>query len=111
MIMQNVYGWSGKILYIDVTTAITHVESTLEHIAYIGGRGINQWLLFNLMEKDVGPLDPENLLIFGVGCLVGTMAPGACRVSIETKNVYSNGKGSANFGCSIARKMQLAGDL
>ena len=53
--------------------------------------------------------DPENLLIFGPGCLVGTMAPGANRVSIETKNAYSGGKGSANFGGHFGPELRFAG--
>ncbi len=53
--------------------------------------------------------DPENMLIFGVGCLVGTLAPGACRVSIDTKSVFNNGKGSANFGGHFGAELKYAG--
>ena len=53
--------------------------------------------------------DPENMLIFGVGCLVGTMAPAACRVSIDTKNAYTGGKGSTNFGGQFGPELKFAG--
>ena len=52
---------------------------------------------------------PENPIIFGAGCLVGTMVPGANRVSIETKNAWTGGKGSANFGGHFGPELKYAG--
>ena len=49
------------------------------------------------------------MLIFGAGCLVGTLAPGACRISIDTKNVFNNGKGSANAGGNFGAELKYAG--
>ncbi|MCK4822022.1 aldehyde ferredoxin oxidoreductase, partial [bacterium] len=51
----------------------------------------------------------ENILIFGVGRLVGTMAPAACRVSIDTVNAFNNGKGSANLGGHFGPELKYAG--
>ncbi|MDI6756144.1 MAG: aldehyde ferredoxin oxidoreductase C-terminal domain-containing protein, partial [Thermodesulfobacteriota bacterium] len=76
---------------------------------YIGGRMVNSAILLNEMSPETKWSDPDNLLIFGVGCLVGTLAPGACRVSIDTKSPYSNGKGSANFGGHFGSELKYAG--
>ena len=38
---------------------------------------------------------PGNRLIFGVGCLVGTTAPAACRISIDTVDAYRASRGWA----------------
>ncbi|GAH94141.1 unnamed protein product, partial [marine sediment metagenome] len=53
--------------------------------------------------------DPQNLLTFGVGVLVGTLAPGACRVSVDSKNVFNNGIGSANVGGFFGAEIKFAG--
>lgn len=69
--------------------------------AGIGGRAINSYILLDEMDPKTTWSDPENMLVFGAGALVGT-APGGCRMSIDTKNVFTNGKGSANVGGHFA---------
>jgi aldehyde:ferredoxin oxidoreductase len=76
---------------------------------YIGGRAINNFILLNELAPQTKWSDPENMLIFGVGCLEGTLAPGACRVSIDTINVFNNGKGSANAGGYFGPELKYAG--
>ncbi|MFH1123992.1 MAG: aldehyde ferredoxin oxidoreductase N-terminal domain-containing protein, partial [Pseudomonadota bacterium] len=101
---------AGQILRVDLGTGKTRTERTLKYARdYLGGRAINSLILFNEMDPRKDWHDPENLLIFGVGALVGTMAPGACRTSIETKNVFSHGKGSANVGGHFGPEMKYAG--
>ena len=107
--MKTLHGWSGNILFIDLSTTTTHVETIDDHMAYIGGRGINQWLLFDLMEKNTHPLDPGNLLILGSGPMVGTPIPCANRLSVEHKNVITGGVGSGNCGGRFAIEMKRAG--
>lgn len=70
---------------------------------------INSYILLNEMAPETKWSDPENMLIFGVGSLVGTLAPGACRVSVDTKNVYNNGRGSANIGGHFGPELKYAG--
>jgi aldehyde:ferredoxin oxidoreductase len=60
------------------------------------------------MQPGTKRSDPENLLIFGAGCLVGTTM-GANRLSIDTRNVFSNDKGSANVGGHFALELKFAG--
>jgi len=103
-------GLAGKILRIDLTTGKTWTEETEKYAReFIGGRAINSLILLNELDPVTKWSDPENLVIFGVGALVGTLAPGACRVSIETKNVFNNGKGSANVGGHFGPEMKYAG--
>jgi len=45
---------------------------------FLGGRGANMVLLYNLLREDLDPLDPEIPLIFGAGTLTGDM-PSATR--------------------------------
>jgi len=103
-------GLAGRILRVDLTNKKVSSEATAKYAQrFIGGRAINSFILIDEMEPETRWSDPENILIFGVGALVGTLAPGACRVSIETKNVYNNGKGSANFGGHFGPELKYAG--
>ncbi len=45
---------------------------------FLSGRGSNMFLLYNLLDEDRKPLDPEIPLIFGTGILTGTV-PSAAR--------------------------------
>jgi len=104
------YGFGGKILRVDLTTAKITTEPTSEYApTFIGGRGINAWILFNESRPEVGPLEPGNPLLIGVGALVGTLAPFACRVSVDTKNAFNGGAGSANCGGHFGAEMKYAG--
>ena len=103
------FGWAGKILYINLTNETIYTESTKKYTFFIGGRGINQWLLFKLVDKDVEPLEPENVIILGSGPLVGTLVPGANRLAVDFKNVITDGVGSGNCGGQFAAEMKFAG--
>lgn len=101
---------AGKILRVDLGREKISTEGTEKYAKrWIGGRGINSWILLNEMDPRTKWSDPENMLIFGVGSLVGTLAPGACRVSVDTKNAFSNGKGSSNFGGHWGPELKYAG--
>jgi aldehyde:ferredoxin oxidoreductase len=103
-------GLAGKILRVDLGTGKIRFELTEEYAArFIGGRAINSLILLDEMDPRTQWSDSENLLIFGAGALVGTLTPGACRTSIETKNVFNNGKGSANVGGHFGPEMKYSG--
>ena len=101
---------AGKILRVDLSSKRIATENTEKYARrFLGGRAINSFILLNEMNPKTKWSDPENMLIFGIGCLVGTLAPGACRVSVDTKNVFNNGKGSANFGGHFGPELKYAG--
>jgi aldehyde:ferredoxin oxidoreductase len=102
-------GLAGKILRVDLSDGRIWTEETAKYAErWIGGRAINSYILFNEIDPGTRWFDPENLLIFGAGALVGTSL-GANRMSIETKNVFNNGKGSANVGGHFAAELKYAG--
>jgi len=103
-------GLAGKILRVDLSNKRISFEDTGKYAErFIGGRAINSYILLNEAAPETRWSDPENMLIFGAGCLVGTLAPGACRVSIDTKNAFNNGKGSANVGGNFGVELKYAG--
>lgn len=101
---------AGKILRIDLSSEKIWTEETKSYAERtLGGRGINSLIMINEIEPKVKWYDPENLLCFGVGALVGTIVPGACRVDVSTINVFSGGKGSANVGGFWGPELKYAG--
>jgi aldehyde:ferredoxin oxidoreductase len=104
------YGIAGKILRVDLGNGKIIIEPTEKYSSnLIGGRAVNSLILLNETAPHTKWSDPENMIIIGVGCLVGTLAPGACRVSIDTISAYGNGKGSANFGGHFGPELKYAG--
>lgn len=103
-------GLAGKILRVDLSSCKVREEESEPYCReFLGARAINSSILLNEVSVKTTWSDPENLLIFGIGALVGTVAPGACRTSIETKNVFNNGKGSANVGGHFGAELKYAG--
>lgn len=103
-------GWAGKILRVDLSTYKVAVEPTGPYAdRIIGGRGIGQWILFHELDPSTQPMSAENKLILSAGPLVGTLAPGADRLSVDFKNPQTGGVGSANAGGHFAPELKFAG--
>ena len=75
----------GKIARVNLSTGKISYEERSKYPGCLGGRGINQRILFNDMPVGTSPFDPQIPLAIGAGLLCGTGAPGASRVSIDTK--------------------------
>jgi len=104
------HGYAGRVLRVDLTDgSITEEPTTRYGESYVGGRGVNAHILFDELSPSVKPLDPENMLLFGVGPLVGTLSPFCSRVSIDTKSFFTGGVGSANCGGHFGAEMKYAG--
>ena len=59
------YGFTGKVLRVDLTRGNVWQESLPEarYRQYIGGLGLGSRLLYDRLPLGAGPLDPENLLL------------------------------------------------
>lgn len=103
-------GLAGKILRVDLGTGkIWTQDTTIYASRFLGGRTLASYLMLTEMEMQTSWSDPENMLIFSPGILVGTLAPAACRTSVDSINVFNNGKGSANFGGNFGAELKYAG--
>jgi len=103
-------GYAGNILRVDLTTASFWAEPTEKYAPkFLGGRGINQWILFKELRPWVTPFEPANMICFGAGALVGTLVPGAARLNIDSKNALTAGIGSGNSGGWFAAELKFAG--
>jgi len=79
-------GYSGSILYVDLTTGTSHKEELDIELAktFLGGFGINNRLAFDLIKPGIDPLSPRNPIIIGAGPFVGAF-PGATKIVGTTK--------------------------
>lgn len=106
--MGTLYG--GNILRVDVGGGkVSKVPTASYSDRLLGGRAINSMLLYEGVGPEVKPLDPKNLLIFGVGPLVGTLAPGSCRVDVMAKSPVTEAIGNASLGGYWGPELKFAG--
>ena len=77
--------------------------------SYLGGRGTNVYHLNKLLRKNVDPLSPENVLIFGAGILTGYLIPNASRFNVTAKSPESGFLGDTNCGGYFGPEMRYAG--
>jgi aldehyde:ferredoxin oxidoreductase len=98
--MDKLRGYAGKILEIDLTNRSINDSPLSPDLAtkFIGGAGVNAWLAYNYIVPHTSPLSPENVLIFGAGPLVGTLAPCAGKTNFSSKSPLSHFIGTSGSG-------------
>lgn len=100
----------AKILRVNLTTKAVAEESAQKYEErFIGGRGVNSFILFNEVKPETEPFDPENYLIFGAGPLAGSAFPSSAFTIIGAKNVFTNGINWASAGGHFASELRHAG--
>ena len=79
----TVYGWTGKILRVDLSNRTVTLQDSLPFAEdYLGGRGFAARIAWEELKPGIGAFDPENLLMFMPGGLAGTPAPTSGRTSV-----------------------------
>jgi aldehyde:ferredoxin oxidoreductase len=103
------FGWTGKILRIDLTTGTSHREDLPRKILeeYLGGRGLGVRLMRDFFRLD--PFDPDMPLIFAVGPLCGTTAPTAARLSVVSRSPLTGTIYDCSAGGRFAWRLKAAG--
>src|SRR4030042_5246431 len=74
---------------------------------FLGGRGINMYLLSKSYSPDLDPLSPENPIIFGAGLLSGILGFGS-RINITDKSPESGHLGDSNMGGDLGAELVRA---
>lgn len=83
------YGWTGKILKVNLTNKIISEEPTVpKYSAFIGGSGIGYKVMWDEVPAEAGPFDSENRIVFATGPLVGSEVPGATRTLVTSKSPH-----------------------
>lgn len=109
--MADLHGFAGKILYVNLSTGGITSKRLDSELAkkFIGGMGINSWLIYNLIKPEIEPLSPDNALVFGSGPLVGTLAPTAARVFADSRSPSSGFLSQSCAGHSASIMIKYAG--
>ena len=69
---EELYGFTGKILYIDLTNGIVDSLPTSAYLPdWVGARGIGAKIHWDMVAPDVKAFDPENVITFMTGAATG----------------------------------------
>jgi aldehyde:ferredoxin oxidoreductase len=103
------YGWTGKILKVDLTSGSAWREDIPVELlhAYLGGRGLGVRLMRGKYRLD--PFDPAMPLIFAVGPLCGTTAPTAARLTVVSRSPLTSTIYDCSAGGRFAWRLKAAG--
>jgi len=105
------YGYGGRILRIDLKERrfrIEDLDSSWIRPA-IGGRAANTKRLFEELNTDCDPLGPDNVLIFGIGPLTGSLLPASAYYTVSAKSPLTGILGDSSAGGQFAAEMKLTG--
>ena len=104
------YLYGGMILRVDLRTGQIEKQPTAAYAEkWLGGRGLNARILYKELKPGIDALSPENVLIFSVGPLTGSMFPGSGRVEVAAKSPVTGIQGMSNMGGYWGPELKYAG--
>jgi aldehyde:ferredoxin oxidoreductase len=105
------YGYTGKILYIDLEKGKSRTVPVTDNFArmYLGGNGFGARILYDTVPRGADPLGPQNVLIFATGPASGTLLHGAGRTHLMTKSPLTGGFMDSSTGKDFAAELKFAG--
>jgi aldehyde:ferredoxin oxidoreductase len=100
-----------KIAYIDLSTREIKVRPIPLDVRrkFLGGRGLDAYLLYNHTEKGCDPLGPKNTVMVSGGLLSATLASATARTHVMAKSPLGGLLGSCNMGGFFAPELAWAG--
>lgn len=100
-----------KIAYIDLITGDIQTRPIPLDVRkkFLGGRGLDAYLLYNHTKKGCDPLSPDNALMISGGILAATCASATARTHVMAKSPLTGLLGSANMGGFFAPELAWAG--
>ncbi len=104
---MKVGGYAGQVLYIDLTKEEIKKEPLDLDMArkYLGGFGLNCRFAWDLLDPEVDPYSPDNMIFMGMGPMLGTAAPASNKNSVMTKwpstGTISPGTAGGDFGINV----------
>ncbi|HUU41292.1 MAG TPA: aldehyde ferredoxin oxidoreductase C-terminal domain-containing protein, partial [Desulfatiglandales bacterium] len=100
-----------RIAYIDLSEGKIETRPIPLEIRkkFLGGRGLDAYLLYNHTQQGIDPLGSKNALMVSAGILGGTLASATARTHIMAKSPLTKLLGSANMGGFFAPELRWAG--
>jgi aldehyde:ferredoxin oxidoreductase len=106
--MHVSFGYSGKILWANLTQASLTEEPTENYLDWIGGRGLGSYLLAR-RQKPADQTPAHEYIIIAAGPLVATGVPLGVRTAVSARNRLSGGISYSNVGGDFGSRMKMAG--
>lgn len=105
------YGYGGRILRVDLSKGEYQVEkiNSTWFRSVIGGRAANTKRLFEELDVECSPLGPENIIIYGVGPLTGSLLPASAYYTVTAKSPMTGILGDSAAGGQFGAEMKLTG--
>jgi aldehyde:ferredoxin oxidoreductase len=105
------YGYGGRILRINLSDRSFKIEplSAAWIKRVIGGRAANTQRLYEELKMDCDPLGPENMLVFGIGPLTGSLLPASAFFTVSAKSPMTGILGDSAAGGQFGAEMKLTG--
>jgi aldehyde:ferredoxin oxidoreductase len=100
-----------KVAYINLSTGEIETKPIPLEVRkkFLGGRGLDAYLLLNHTKKGCDPYGPGNALMISGGILCGTLASATARCHVMAKSPLTGLLGSANMGGFFTPEMAWAG--
>ncbi|MBN2032771.1 MAG: aldehyde ferredoxin oxidoreductase family protein [Deltaproteobacteria bacterium] len=100
-----------KIAYIDLSTGDIQTKAIPLEVRrkFLGGRGLDAYLLYNHTTQGCDPIGPDNALMVSGGFLCATCASATSRTHVMAKSPLTGLLGSANMGGFFSPEMAWAG--
>ena len=105
------YGYTGRILHVDLTRGKLDVEEPKEtfYRKYVGGSGMGAYYLLKHTPPGADPLGPENTLSLIAGPVTGAPISGQSRVAATAKSPRGGFVGESTAGGFWPAELKFAG--
>ncbi len=105
------YGYHGRILHVDLTTAKLEVEEpdAAFYRRYVGGSALGAYYLFRNTPPGADPLGPENTLSLTVSVVTGAPISGLSRVAATAKSPISGLADESAAGGFFPAELKFSG--
>lgn len=105
------YGYTGKILHINLTDLSHSVETPDEafYRKYMGGSALAMHYLLKEMPAGADALSPDNVLVFALSVLTGAAFSGQSRMTAAAKSPLTGAIGDSQTGGFWPAELKFAG--
>ena len=96
---MDLYGATGKILKVDLTTAEIELEQhdVSFYRTYVGGGSIGAYYLLKESPPCIDPFHPDNLLVFSLSVVTGAPVSGLSRSTVTAKSPLTGAIGDSKL--------------
>ncbi|MBV1756963.1 MAG: aldehyde ferredoxin oxidoreductase, partial [Dethiosulfatibacter sp.] len=105
------YGFSGKILEVDLTGGQTKTITVSNEMMrkYMGGKGLIGYFMKLDDLKSVDPMSEKNVFYYMTGVMSGIPNAGTSRIIMGSKSPITKGFGMSESGGFVAAELKKAG--